>query len=504
MTTRTAKYWGIDISTSAVTSLIRDAEGNEDFTAIPMRGRTSWHDQPAFDHEHLPQLLLQTVVEFEERGWQFEGSGGCLVISIRQHDLTLLDAEGSLLGPAITWECSVATEQEAALNANEAVVAEVGPVAARMLTPKCQWLLTQQPDLKAKIAHLMTTGDWINFQLTGELSFGSSDGLSNAQLNQETKKCATTTITAAGLEPAWQPPVVPAGSIVGTVRSPEDAGEDWLSLIGKLQSWRVGSPLGDNNAGALGMGVHAPGRLALSAGSSGTAIAVCDNKELPENSPTKWKEGHGAPLQFEFFSHTMLLTMLHRCALAYDAFCETLPTDIRGDHGKINQLALEADLTGNALLRVTSDTDGEHYPEADPNMVSSGWSELAVGQQIASMQMSVAAGLLSYAQDILLYLGDAKPSDCVLTGGLSQSPFFQAAITAGMETLAPDCQVFVSSRTGPSRFQAAARGALMAAMLPDQGDDLAASATAMEQIERCPQGAQHDAMKDRLASWLSE
>lgn len=504
MTTRAAKYWGIDISTSAVTSLIRDAEGNEDFTAIPMRGRTTWHDQPAFDHAHLPELLLQTVVQFEERGWQFEDMGGCLVISIRQHDLTLLDAEGSLLGPAITWECSVATEQEAALNANDAVVAEVGPVAARMLTPKCQWLLAQQPDLKSRIAHLMTTGDWINYQLTGKLSFGSSDGLSNAQLNQQTKECATTTISAAGLDPAWQPPVVHAGSLVGEVREPENANEGWLALIGKLQSWRVGSPLGDNNAGALGMGVHEPGRLALSAGSSGTAIAVCDNAELPENSSIEWKEGHGAPLQFEFFSQTMLLTMLHRCALAYDAFCETLPAELRGDHEKINQMALAADLTGNALLRVHSDTAGEHYPEADPSIASSGWSELSVGQQIASMQLSIAAGLLSYAQDILLFLGDAKPHDCVLTGGLSQSPFFQAAITAGMETLAPGCQVFVSSRTGPSRFQAAARGALMAAMLPDQGNDLAASAAAMEQVERCPQGDQHEALKECLAAWLSD
>ncbi|WP_197442533.1 FGGY family carbohydrate kinase [Lignipirellula cremea] len=490
-----AAWLGFDISTTAVTALVRSKDGEEDFVAAPMQGRTTWFEQPAFDHNYLPLLLLHTIVSFQNRGWSFADQQGCLALSIRQHDLTLLDADGRPLGPAITWECSIAEEEAAQLNADSQVQDEVGPVAARMLTPKAQWLLERDPSLRSRIHTLCTTADWINAELTGKASFGSSDGLSNAQLKQRGKTCATYALEKAGLPPDWQPPVVHSGQVVGPVRDAAGGRPLWRPLLELLQGWRVGAPLGDNNAGALGMGVHAPGRLALSAGSSGTAVTVCPGSDLP--SPTA---GEAAPLQFEFYDLTMLLTMLPRCALAYDKFrADYLPAELIDSHEQLNQMALDADLGEDSLVLVESTPSGE--------MVPAGWSELSPGQQTASMQFSIAVGLLRQAQAILQYLPGAEESirECVLTGGLSQSQFFQETIAVGMTVLAGSCRTLVSARTGPSRFQAASRGAMMTAMLPDREQDLSAIALEMEEVEACPQptGERATQLTARLQQALS-
>jgi hypothetical protein len=54
----------------------------------------------------------------------------------------------------------------------------------------------------------------------------------------------------------------------------------------------------------------------------------------------------------------------------------------------------------------------------------------------------------------------------VLTGGLSQSPFFQHVFQTGVQLLAPGSAVKVSGRTGPLRYKTSAYGALINAELP--------------------------------------
>ncbi len=63
---------------------------------------------------------------------------------------------------------------------------------------------------------------------------------------------------------------------------------------------------------------------------------------------------------------------------------------------------------------------------------------------------------------------DAKEtvSRFVLTGGLSQSPFFQQVFHAGVQLLNPKAKLLISARQGPLRYQTAAYGALLNAMRP--------------------------------------
>ena len=62
----------------------------------------------------------------------------------------------------------------------------------------------------------------------------------------------------------------------------------------------------------------------------------------------------------------------------------------------------------------------------------------------------------------------------VLTGGLSQSLFFQHVFHAGVKLLDPAAKIKVSGRTGPLRYKTSAYGALINAELPTVEGGLAA------------------------------
>lgn len=113
--TKLATYIGLDVSTTALTVVIRDAEGNEDWLALPMEGATTWHGAPAFDNNYLPYMLLTAIIQLEERGWLFT-TPGILVAAVRQHDLVFTNQAGQLLMPALSWQCDKARTESKLCN----------------------------------------------------------------------------------------------------------------------------------------------------------------------------------------------------------------------------------------------------------------------------------------------------------------------------------------------------------------------------------------------------
>ncbi|NIP87059.1 MAG: hypothetical protein GTO03_16450, partial [Planctomycetales bacterium] len=127
--------------------------------------------------------------------------------------------------------------------------------------------------------------------------------------------------------------------------------------------------------------------------------------------------------------------------------------------GELNELVLHANL--HSLRRVYHDQGREIYP---PD-----WEDATPGEQAASTQFSIMLELLLLVRAMQAEVGG--PADqmarFVLTGGLSQSRFFQQVFHAGVQLLAPQAKVLISARKGPMRYQTAAYGALLNAMRPE-------------------------------------
>lgn len=454
-----------DLATGSHSMGARDEHNREFFADVDMRGMGLWHGQRACDIGQVPALLLETLQRLRNDGLKLDGAKGAYSASVRQHDMVVLGEDGSVLMPALTWQCNAASKEVEELRA-AGVEKSVGRLEPRFILPKLMWALREVPQLREKIWHVMTTGDWIAYQLTGVLSLSTSDALSNGLLDQATKKRADNEIRAAGMNPDWFPHVVQSGHAVGKVgqAEPRQLTPEWRELRRLLQGWDVVAGLGDNHATGVGCGLggdrHAT--IVVSAGNSGTINRTC--------APESLTAGNAA--SFEFYSDRLLLMMLADCSVWFDRFVRQFAPAYEQQLDLLDQLALEADPA--KVRRVLHLQGKEKYPP--------GFSSMTLGEQVASTQFSIMLELLLLVKSMLAEVVDPSPvTTFVLTGGLGQSPFFQQIFQAGIRLLAPDARVTLSARTGPMRYQTATYGALLNAELPQRAYNLATLVK-----ERCP------------------
>jgi len=476
MATTYARFLGLDISTTAVTVGVRSAQGEEDLAAVPMRGATAWHGQPAVESATLPGMLAEALDSLQAKGWRFTQPGD-LCASVRQHDMVLLDASGDVLIPFITWQCNAATAEVEELR-QAGVEASVGRIEPRFILPKLKWALRTEPALAGRIRRAMTTGDYMALQLTGVERLSTSDALSNGLLDQKTKALASQAIATAGLDPAWFPAPIESGTPVGKVAAAR-APEAWQKVAATLGGWTVRAGLGDNHAGGVGSGLADRETVVLSLGSSGTVIRRC--------RPDAKLRGNAA--RFEYFEDSLLLMMLADCAVWYDRFVR----EYNGQgvsYADLNRLALAARPADLLFVGQTQTAQGwsEVYPE--------GWANLPLGGKVLSTQASIAVHMLRLVKELLAEVVDADGAAIrrfVITGGLSRSELIQSVLETGLRKLVADCRVLVSSRTGPLANKGAVLGALFTAMVGTPGyPDLTAVAEqlgALHEVEGSAVGA---------------
>jgi sugar (pentulose or hexulose) kinase len=447
--TKVVAWAGFDLSTTGLALGVRSPSGTEDYAQVRMQGATTWEGQPAFDLAHTPRLMLTLLDELAGRGWSWEDAA--LSFAVRQHDMVLLDEEYALVMPALSWQCNAA-QQEVRQLQRQGAEAEVGRVEERFILPKLMWALRQAPRLRKRLAHVLTTGDWIAYLLTGKMRLSTSDALSNGLLVQQTKRLADGVMRQAKLVPEWFPAVIPSGRVVGRVTAkPVPGGDDaWREVAQRLAGAQVVSGLGDNHATGVGCGLeeHDFETIVVSAGTSGTVNRVCPAQATPA----------GQAACFEYYKNRLLLLMLADCCKWYDRFVARDATPYADRLSGLNDEVARADLA--RARRVLHRAGQEHYP---PD-----WSALNVGQQAASTQLSIMLELLLRVRAMMAEVPGAKQpvSRFVLTGGLSQSPFFQQVFHAGIQLLNPQAQVLISARQWPLRYQTAAYGALLNAMRP--------------------------------------
>jgi len=453
--TKIAKMLGVDISTSGFKMAVRGRPDELDFESLPIQGGTQVLGQPAFCLDHLAGLFKQALESLGKRGWSFH-SPGQLSWSFRQHDMTLVGASGEAVLSSLTWECAAA-EKEVLQLQQQGAEAKVGKIEARFILPKLMWVLEQLPQLKSQVKHVLTSGDFVAWQLTGQMRLSTSDAVSNALLNQQTKELAEDVIRSVNLPVEWFPPVIGSGQLIGVV-SPRVGGVDiWTPVRELLANWAVYAGLGDNHAAALGSGLSDPSMMVISAGSSGTVTRMT----------TLDRTLRGQAVCFEYFRDRLLLRMLHRCSLWYDSFL--LANGLADRHEENNAAVLDCDL--RQVVRVTEQQGPPEWPQFSPSL------------KIACTQFSIAFELLLLVKQMLLEVrgGETECQQFVLTGGLTGSALFRAVLLAGLQLLAPGKRVTMSSRSGPTAFQNATMGGLLNATL---GGDISSNPQILDEL--CP------------------
>ncbi len=137
-----------------------------------------------------------------------------------------------------------------------------------MTAPKLVWIREHEPDVWARIAHVLLPKDYVRLQLTGEHAIDKADGAGTLLFDLAARDWSPEILDALRIPPAWLPPTNEGPAVTGAVTAAAAA----------ATGLRAGTPVvaggGDQSANAVGVGVIAPGTVALSLGTSGVVFAA--------------------------------------------------------------------------------------------------------------------------------------------------------------------------------------------------------------------------------------
>ncbi|VWB61852.1 xylulose kinase [Burkholderia lata] len=277
-------YIGLDLGTSGVKAVLLDRDGAVRVSASrPLavsRPRPRWSEQAPLDWWDATCGVLAALVSNARTAGIDPRDIDALGLTGQMHGATLLDAHGAVLRPAILWndgradaECAELEQLAPALRAVAGNVAMPGFTA-----PKLLWVRRHEPDVFARIAHVLLPKDYLRYRLTGAFATDPSDAAGTLWLDVAKRDYDDTLLAACGLSRAQMPAVFEGNRVTGTL----------LPAVARALGLReipVVAGGGDNAAGAVGVGIVRPGDALLSLGTSGVYFAVSDGfRANPESA----------------------------------------------------------------------------------------------------------------------------------------------------------------------------------------------------------------------------
>jgi xylulokinase len=195
-----------------------------------------------------------------------EGLGASEVAAIglsgQMHGLVVLDEERRVLRPAILWndqrtaaECA---EIEERLGRPRLVELTGNRALPGFTAPKVLWLRRHEPQVYARIAHVLLPKDYVRLRLTGELATDAADASGTLLFDVARRRWSEEVLAALEIPPEWLPPVLESPAVSGHTRD----------------GVPVAAGAGDQAAGAVGVGADRPGQLSLVLGTSGVVFAA--------------------------------------------------------------------------------------------------------------------------------------------------------------------------------------------------------------------------------------
>jgi gluconokinase len=243
----------LDVGSSSVRAGLYDERGRE------LEGSARRAYEPRHDRDGSAELDADELVDASEAVLAEAAAGNAfdaLGISCFWHSLLLLDGDGRPLMPVVLWN-----DRRAAAQAEElAARLDGGSVHARtgcFLHPsywpaKLAWLAAERSDVLKAARRLVSFGDYLFQQLTGELRTSLSIASGTGLLDLRARAWDPELLDVLGLDPALLPPL-----------GDEPAGDP-----------PTFPPLGDGACSNLGAGCTTPDRAGLMIGTSGAYRVV--------------------------------------------------------------------------------------------------------------------------------------------------------------------------------------------------------------------------------------
>jgi xylulokinase len=411
-----AHILGVDVSTTATKAVLVDESG----AVVGVGAAEYGYDvpQPLWS-EQDPELWWSGAVAAIGSVLASTGVAAEDVTAIgltgQMHGLTLLDAADRVLRPAILWndqrtgaECDLIRE---AVGPSRLISITGNDALTGFTAPKLVWVREHEPQIWARIGHVLMPKDFVRLRLTGGYAVDVADGAGTLLFDLRARTWSDEVVSALGIARAWLPETFEGPAVTGLISETAAA----------ATGLRAGTPViaggGDQAANAVGVGAVAPGETALSLGTSGVVFAPTDRPIV---------EPHG---RVHAFCHAVpdrwhLMSVMLSAAGSLRWFRDAVAPGVSFTALSDEAASVAPGSQGVLFLPYLT---GERSPYPDP-LARGAFVGLTVGHTRAHLARSVMEGVafgLRDGLDLMVGAGMPAPTRIRASGGGTASPVWR-------------------------------------------------------------------------------
>ena len=407
---------GIDVSTTATKAVLLDESGAVVGVGTAEYGfqtpRPLWSEQPpGLWWDGTLRALHAVLATTGRSAADIEAVG----LTGQMHGLVLLDKADRVLRPAILWndqrtaaECDVIRD---AVGPDRLVAITGNDALTGFTAPKLVWVRDHEPEVWRAAAHVLLPKDYVRLRLTGGHAIDKADGAGTLLFDLAARDWSAEVLGRLDIPRAWLPPTFEGPAITGMV----------TAEVASMTGLRAGTPVvaggGDQAANAVGVGVVAPGSMALSLGTSGVIFAATD-QPLFEPQGRVHAFCHAMPRRW----HMMSVMLSAAGSLRW--FRDALAPGV--EFGDLAASAGEVPAGSDGLFFLPY-LSGERSPHPDP-LARGAFVGLNLGHDRRHMTRAVLEGVafgLRDGLDLMMAAGMTPPDRIRASGGGTASPLWR-------------------------------------------------------------------------------
>lgn len=265
---------GLDIGTGGTRAVLIDESGQVVASAAsehaPFRSpHPGWAEQDPEDWWRAAQIAIRDVLTSSGAAPSAIGAVG---LTGQMHGAVMLDTGGKVLRPSLIW-CDQRTDAQCdwlheRIGRKRLIELTCNPALPNFTLTKLLWVRDHEPEIFARIAHVLCPKDYVRFRLTGVYAMDVQEASGTLLLDVTHRRWSSEVARVAGIDEAWLPQLFESPEICAKISA--QAAE----TTGLVAGTPVVAGAGDQGAGAVGMGILQPGSVSATIGTSGVVFAA--------------------------------------------------------------------------------------------------------------------------------------------------------------------------------------------------------------------------------------
>lgn len=267
-------FLGMDVGTGGTRAVLINEQGQVVASAAsehaPFRSpHPGWAEQDPEDWWRAAQAAIREVLATSQVAASDIGAIG---LTGQMHGAVMLDAEGRVLRPSLIW-CDQRTDAQCdwlheRIGRERLIELTCNPALPNFTLTKLLWVHDHEPEVFARIAHVLCPKDYVRFRLTGTYAMDVQEASGTLLLDVTHRRWSSEVARIAGINEAWLPQLFESQDVCAHISDEASAA---TGLVGGTP---VVAGAGDQGAGAVGMGILQPGSVSATIGTSGVVFAA--------------------------------------------------------------------------------------------------------------------------------------------------------------------------------------------------------------------------------------